>query len=629
MCGIIAGLSLKNKQIVDILLSGLKQLQNRGYDSAGICTMNGKFSIIKYATTNEMDSINRLIKEKDKLNQGQIGIAHTRWATHGGKTDINSHPHLSYDNKIVIVHNGIIENYKELKKMLIEKDIEFKSQTDTEVISNLLAYNYNLIRNNEYQENNEDSDEKIKERDIFVYSIKKTIEMLRGTWGLAIMNLDDKNRLYCVRHGSPILVSKNDDMVLIASEQSGFNGITNNYFTLNSNDVCIIEKELDKISIKTECKYKYIKSLNKNFDLTPDPYPHWTIKEIKEQYHSSMRAISLGGRLVDNNKVRLGGLTEHKEVLKRIDNLIFLGCGTSYYAAMCGINYFKELCNFNVVQLIDGAEFNVLDIPKVGNTALVLLSQSGETKDLHRCIKIGNDYDLFMIGIINVVDSMIAREVNCGCYLNAGREVGVASTKSFTSQVILLSLLAVWFSQIHDKNNIKRMKYVKSLRILPYNIKKSISIVEKKKELLINILNKKSLFVLGKGKGEAIAKEGALKIKEITYIHAEGYSGSALKHGPFALLDENIPVILIAPYNEHYIKMCNAYEQIKSRNAPILFITDNPNCEYDNCIILPINKVFSELLSVIPLQLAAYYISIYKGINPDMPRNLAKCVTVE
>ena len=204
MCGIIAGLSLKNKKIVDILLSGLKQLQNRGYDSAGICTMNGKFSLIKYATTNEMDSINRLIKEKDKLNQGQIGIAHTRWATHGGKTDINSHPHLSYDNKIVIVHNGIIENYKELKKMLIEKDIEFKSQTDTEVISNLLAYNYNLFRNNKesysdesdeniYTDENDEYQENNKERDIFVYSIKKTIEMLRGTWGLAIMNLDDKN----------------------------------------------------------------------------------------------------------------------------------------------------------------------------------------------------------------------------------------------------------------------------------------------------------------------------------------------------------------------------------------------------------------------------------------------------
>ena len=610
MCGIIALLTLFDDKMIDILLNGLKQLQNRGYDSAGICTMNDNYSILKYASTNDEDSIKKLENEKNKIINSNIGIAHTRWATHGGKTDNNSHPHISYDNKIAIVHNGIIENYAELKLMLQNEGIEFKSQTDTEVIANLLAFNN-------------------KTSDNFVDSIKKTLSMMSGTWGLAIMNLDCPNKLYCVRHGSPLLVSQNDDMVFISSEQSGFHGLVNNYFILDSNDICIITKKDNKIEVDTQKKYDLQDALSSNFDLSPDPYPHWTIKEINEQFDASLRAISLGGRLLDDNKVRLGGLEDNKEVLKRIDNLIFLACGTSYHAALCGLHYFKDLCNFNTMHIIDGAEFTEKDIPKFGNTALVMLSQSGETKDLHRCIDIGKDKDLFMIGVINVVDSMIAREANCGCYLNAGREVGVASTKSFTNQVILLSMMAVWFSQIHNKNSNKRKDYINCLRKLPYDIKKTIDISNKNKDMMVNLLNKSSLFVLGKGKSESIAKEGALKIKEITYIHAEGYSGSALKHGPFALLDENLPVILIAPNNEHYSKMNNAYEEIKSRYAPVLFITDDSKCSYDNKVVIPENKIYSDLLSVIPLQIAAYYISIERGLNPDMPKNLAKCVTVE
>jgi len=610
MCGIIALLSLSNNNVIDILLAGLKQLQNRGYDSAGVCTMNKEFSMLKYASTSKLDSIKQLENEKLNILNSNIGIAHTRWATHGAKTNENSHPHISYDNKISLVHNGIIENYSELKIMLQNEGIEFKSHTDTEVIVNLLAFN------------NKDSDN-------FVDTIKKTLKMMSGTWGLAIMDLDNPDKLFCVRHGSPLLVGQMDDMVIVSSEQSGFHGLVNNYFILDSNDICIITKNDNKIHIDTNKKYDLYDTLSTNFDLSPTPYPYWTIKEINEQFDASLRAISLGGRLLEDDKVNLGGLEENKEVLTRIDNLIFLACGTSYHAALYGIHYFKDLCNFNTIQIVDGAEFTEKDIPKFGNTALVMLSQSGETKDLHRCIDIGKDNDLFIIGVINVVDSMIARESNCGCYLNAGREVGVASTKSFTNQVILLSMMAVWFSQIHDKNSNKRRNYIECLRKLPYDIKKTIESSNENKDMMVDLLNKPSLFVLGKGKGEAIAREGALKIKEITYIHAEGYSGSALKHGPFALLDENLPVILIAPLNEHYAKMNNAYEEIKSRYAPILFITDDDKCSYENKVIVPNNKIFCDLLSVIPLQIAAYYLSIERGLNPDLPKNLAKCVTVE
>jgi glucosamine--fructose-6-phosphate aminotransferase (isomerizing) len=611
MCGIIALLSLNDNQTKNILINGLKQLQNRGYDSAGVCTIGPtNFSLSKFASTNELDSIKKLEININKLENSNIGIAHTRWATHGAKTDQNSHPHISYNNKIALVHNGIIENYYNLKLGLEKEGIIFKSQTDTEVISNLIAFNYE------------------KSGDM-IQSLKKSIKLMAGTWGLAILNLDEPNKLYCVRHGSPILVSQTLDMVIISSEQSGFCGKTNNYFILDSNDICEIVSQNGKININTNKKYELIDTLNINFELTPFPYKHWTKKEIFEQFDSSLRAISLGGRLLDDEKVRLGGLEDHKEILKRINNIIFLGCGTSFYAAMYGVNYFKDLCDFNTMHVIDGAEFLESDIPKYGNTALVLLSQSGETKDLHRCIKIGKDNDLLLIGVINVVDSMIARECDCGCYLNAGREVGVASTKSFTNQIIILSMMAVWFSQIHFKNTNKRRDFISSLRNLPYDIKKTIEISEQNKDLFLNILNKPNLFILGKGKSEAIAKEGALKIKEITYIHAEGYSGSALKHGPFSLLDENMPVILVSPNNEYYCKMKNVYEEIKSRNSPILFITDDKDCNLKNSVIIPKNKIFSDLLCIIPLQIAAYYLSLEKGLNPDMPRNLAKCVTVE
>ena len=424
MCGIIAYIGFKD--CFKILLDGLKQLQNRGYDSAGICTIDNSKNLFikKYASINNKNAIKLLDEIKPK--EGTIGIGHTRWATHGPKTDINSHPHMDNNEDFILVHNGIIENYLELKNFLIKNNYTFKSQTDTEIIVNLISYEYNLSGD-------------------VVDSINKTIDKLEGTYALCIISKHTPNKLYCVKHGSPLLISCNENFALVSSEQSGFCNKTNKYICLGSKDICTLEKQNDRVIIKTKYKYNNHKISFKDYSLKPDPYKYWTIKEINEQIESSNRAISFGGRLLDNDKVKLGGLNENINILKRIDNLILLGCGTSYFAGMLGMNYFKELCNFNTVQLFDGAEFTENDIPKVGHTVLVLLSQSGETKDLHRCIEIGKNKDLFLIGVVNVVDSMIAREVNCGCYLNAGREVGVASTKSFTSQSIILSMMAVWF----------------------------------------------------------------------------------------------------------------------------------------------------------------------------------------
>jgi glutamine---fructose-6-phosphate transaminase (isomerizing) len=611
MCGIIAYIG--NKNVFNNLFNGLKQLQNRGYDSAGICLSNGSEYINKkFASHDNINALDKLDYSFKSVDMSMnVGIGHTRWATHGPKTDINSHPHYDMYNKIVLVHNGIIENYLKLKQFLLKEGYVFKSQTDTEIIVNLISYNY--LKNRNLSE-----------------SIKITTSMLEGTYALCILCKDYPDTIFSVRHGSPLLIGLNENEAFLSSEQSGFCGNVNSYICLENNDICVLKLKEDKITMDTQVIYKNHKINKMNEKFTPDPYKHWTLKEIYDQVESSKRAISFGGRLLDNNKVKLGGLNDNIEILKGIDNIIFLGCGTSYHAGLLGVNYFKDLCTFNTVQVFDGAEFTERDIPKIGNTCLVLLSQSGETKDLHRCIKIGKDGDHFLIGVINVVDSMIAREVNCGCYLNAGREVGVASTKAFTSQCIILSMMAIWFSQQKNINNNKRLQYIKDLRRLYLDIDKTINNSKKQCRNVLKLFNnRQSIFLLGKGKCEAIAKEGALKIKEISYIHSEGYSGSSLKHGPFGLLDKGFPIILIDPLNNHNAKMANVYEEVKSRYAEVITITNNKEIERDNIIYIESNNTYSDLLSIIPLQLLAYQLSISKGINPDFPRNLAKVVTVE
>jgi glutamine---fructose-6-phosphate transaminase (isomerizing) len=610
MCGIIGFIGYE--AAISFLLNGLKQLQNRGYDSAGICLLDNMSNIKlnKYASTSQKNAIETLEESFDKTDEG-IGIGHTRWATHGPKTDKNSHPHMDMYNEIILVHNGIIENYLELKSFLLKDGYIFKSQTDTEIIVNLISYYYRQKKN--------------------IYdSINKTINKLSGTYALCILFRNKPDNLYCVRHGSPLLVGINENFAIVASEQSGFCGNVNSYICLESNDICTLTKENERITMMTHKTYIDHKLNFSKEDLTPGIYEHWTLKEINDQIESSKRAISFGGRLLDNNKVKLGGLQENIDILKRIDNIIFLGCGTSYYAGLLGIKYFKDLCQFNTVQIFDGAEFTEKDIPKYGHTALILLSQSGETKDLHRCIKIGKETDTFLIGVINVVDSMIAREVNCGCYLNAGREVAVASTKAFTSQCIILSMMSIWFSQIKSINSNKRLQYIKDLRRLYLDIENTLKNVDKSCDKVLKLFNNRSsVFLLGKGGSEAIAKEGALKIKEISYIHAEGYSASSLKHGPFGLLDKGFPIILIDPIGDYSSKMENVYEEVKSRYAEVITITDNEECKRENTIYIESNKTYSDLLSILPLQLLSYKLSISKGINPDFPRNLAKVVTVE
>jgi glucosamine--fructose-6-phosphate aminotransferase (isomerizing) len=660
MCGIFGILTNQNNQnLYQIIINGLIQLQNRGYDSSGICLLDtinqsnnqltnqsinqstnqtinqSHFIITKYASTSSESSINKLLKNKPELNQTnniQCGIGHNRWATHGGKTDNNAHPHLSNDNQFVLVHNGIIENYQDLKNFLIENNYIFYSQTDTEVIVNLISYYYNKS-----EEENKEINTEINKNKTFE-AIKKTITQLQGTYGIIVINKDEPNNLFAVRNGSPLLIGYTEDYAIITSEQSGFCNMVSTYITLNNDDICIISrnnnsKDNNRITVDTSNQYIEKKVNILKYELTPDPFKHWTIKEIYEQPNTIFNSINRGGRILSNSEVKLGGLEQNIDKLKDINNIILLGCGTSYHAGLYGSYFLKNLCNFYTVQVFDGAELNEYDIPKYGNCAFILISQSGETKDLHRCIEIAKEHNIITIGIVNVVDSLIAREVDCGIYCNAGREMGVASTKAFTCQVVCLSMLSIWFAQINGLNENKRIKIIKDLHNLSNDYKNTIyTCNETIKELANKFINYNNLFLLGKGTDEYVAKEGSLKIKEISYIHSEGYSSSSLKHGPFALLDETFPTIIINSCEEHTNKIINCFEEVHSRNSPILFITNNYNIQLKkNCDIINIckNNSFSSLIAMIPLQLLAYYLSTYKNINPDIPKNLAKVVTVE
>ena len=606
MCGIVGYLgSLDYK---DYIISGLKLLQNRGYDSVGVCcNYNNNLQVIKYASANTHDSLEKLENSINNLNYtSTCAIGHTRWATHGGKTDINAHPHYDNKERIAIVHNGIIENFQDIKSKLIDKGYFFKSQTDTEVIAVLIGY---------HLDNNETTEQ----------AIKNTIEELRGTWALVVMHRSYPNKLWITRNGSPLLLGMDDEYIMVVSEQIAFSNYIKKYIILDNHDLIEITKK-DTITYTENINRYNIQKIKNDtkIELLPSGYSHWMFKEIMEQPDSILRAINNGGRVESNSSVKLGGLESNKDILMKLNHIIILGCGTSYHSGLWSSDIFKKLNIFDTVSVYDGADFNIKDIPKNGETGVILLSQSGETKDLHRCIQIAKNNNLITIGIVNVIDSLIARECNCGVYLNAGREVAVASTKSFTNQCIVLSLVAVWFSQNRRTNMEMRLQIINDLHYLSLQIQNITNNINSIMDIVENIKYSKTMFLLGKGKEEAIAKEGALKIKEVTYIHAEGYSSSALKHGPFALIEDKTPIIIFDVDDEHRDKNRNAYEEIKARNAYVVRISD-----IEGELVIERNKTFGGLLANVYVQLISYYVALEKGNNPDYPRNLAKVVTVE
>lgn len=616
MCGIIAYLG--NKDCIEYLLNGLYKLQNRGYDSVGISRIiNNQIITNKYASTNNNNALS-ILEDKLQINKvySNIGIGHTRWATHGPKTDCNAHPHNDENNKISLIHNGIIENYSEIKEFLIKKNYKFKSQTDTEVIANLINYYLN-------------------ENDMQI-AIEKTISDLKGTWALCIIHKDFPNNMWLIRNGSPLLLGFEEDYIIVSSESIGFNQYIKKYIILDNHDLIKISINDNKINFENSIeRYKVKINTNENYSLSNE-YPYWMIKEIYEQPNSIFSCLNNGGRILNDDSVKLGGLDNFKDKLLDCNNLIILGCGTSYHAGLWGSYHFKDIKFFNSIQVFDGAEFDESDIPILGKSIMMLLSQSGETKDLHRCIEIAKSKDHITLGIVNVADSLIARETDCGVYLNAGREFAVASTKSFTSQCIALSLISIWFAQNKNLYYKTRVKKIKDIMKFHYQISYLLKDKSNKFEKLYYKFKKySSVFLLGKGQNESIAKEGSLKIKEVTYLHAEGYSSSALKHGPFALIQKGLPIIIIDTDEKHRDKTLNAVFETLTRDAELFIITNKPEnykkvpIPSEQIFVIEYNENYHGLLANIILQLLSYELAVYFENNPDYPRNLAKVVTVE
>lgn len=611
MCGICC--IMGNFSGIKYVLNGIKMLLNRGYDSTGVCGIDKKnnFILHKYAKTETIDALELLKQHKSDFSELVCPlIAHSRWATCGSNTNANAHPHIDWTSRFSLVHNGIIENHNEIRKKYLN-NIILKSQTDSEIIVNLISVMYDFHQNIEI-------------------AITKTVKQLRGSWALSIISTIEPNKMYCICNGSPLLLGYNKNCMMIVSEKNGFHHSIDEYVVINDNDLIVLEKKNDKIKFNKKINYIPRKLSRENIQLTPYPFTHWTKKEIYEQYESSIRALCNYSRIKDNSSVQLHELDINNKKLVNTHNLILLGCGTSYHAGLYASNMFKKISGLNTVQVFDGAEFCDDDIPHSGNTTVVFISQSGETRDLYQCIEIAKRNKLCTIGIINVSDSLISRSMDYNIYLNCGIEMAVASTKAFTNQVIVLSLLAVWFSQIKNIHIEERTNILNSLKKLPIDIKNTIDIVLSSAELIAKqIYNLSSVFIIGKGSSEIIAKEGSLKIKEIGYIHSEAYNSSSLKHGPFSLLVNNIPVIMIALDDYNFNKNMGVAEEVLARNSIVFGISD---VELDNRfaykIMIPKNEVFGGLLANIPLQIIAYDVALFKKVDPDRPKNLAKVITV-
>jgi len=614
-CGIIAVVG--TDPAVNILVEGLKILEARGYDSAGISTIDGRGELVttKYASSGSTSNAIQLLEAKSTAHGSNvIGIAHTRWATHGGATDVNAHPHLDASDRVAVVHNGVIENNAELKEWLQhEHKIQFRSQTDTEVISQLIGL---FLRQGQDLQT----------------AINSAIGKLEGTWGLAILDKQHPDRIIVAKNGSPLLIGVGDGKTFVASEPSAFARYTKNFIGLQDRETAVITAKGHSLDDSRVTVAEVEKP-----EVSPAPWPNWTIKEIMEQPQAISRALNYGGRLIDDG-AKLGGLDKNRDSLKSIRHLIIAACGTSYFAGIAGSQIMRHLRSFETIQVIDAAELTETDLPVAGG-GLLVISQSGETKDVHRALQIAMNKGLPVVSVVNVVGSMIARSTGVGVYVNAGRENAVASTKAFTCQVTVLSLIALWFAKMQNSvDRPKREALSESLHRLPTNVGMLLrsNIQENIKAIAKKLVDRKveHMFVLGKGPAMPIALEGALKIKEISYIHAEGYPGGALKHGPFALIEEGMPIIFVILDDENAPKMVTAVEEVRARGAHTITVTNLPNIfksrkNMGDVITVPNNGPMTHILCVIPLQLLAYELSVQRGINPDRPRHLAKTVTVD
>ncbi len=611
MCGIVGYIG--NKKAVPILIGGLERLEYRGYDSAGLAILeSGNFSIFK-----KKGKVSNLKKIVDKDFNGSIGIAHTRWATHGEPSDINSHPHTSNDEKIALVHNGIVENYATLKKVLEKRGYIFKSETDTEVIANLIQ---------EFKKENKN----------ILEAVRLALSEIIGTYGLVVLDKDNPNQILVARKGSPIAIGIGKKEFFVASDAAPIISYTKKVFYLDDNDIAVLRGDgtYDIRDIKNNPRNLKVQELKLNVDeIEKTGFEHFMLKEIFEQ----PKAISdsIRGRInIKNHSVVLGGIKKYEDKILNAKRIIFVACGTSWHAALTGEYFIEELAR-KPVEVEYASEFRYRDPIINSDDVVIAISQSGETADTLAAIQIAKEKGATVLGVCNVVGSSIARLTDAGIYTHAGHEIGVASTKAFTTQLSVLFLLAVRIGILNKQiDSDKRKELLNGMYNIPSLIEKTFEQKDKIFKLAKNFKNTKDVFYLGREYAFPTALEGALKLKEISYIHAEGYPAAEMKHGPIALIDKKTPVIFIVPDGKLFEKVLSNMQEIKARGGYVIAITNKNNKIIKSTArnIIEISKtsdIFVPFLAIIPLQLLAYKVALIRGCDVDKPRNLAKSVTVE
>ena len=617
MCGIVGYTGFQDAY--DIVINGLRRLEYRGYDSAGIVldSDNADFQVAK--TKGKVDDLVKV--SKDLKGKAHVGMGHTRWATHGAPSDINSHPHLSNNGKIAVVHNGIIENYDAIKTMLIEKGFTFKSETDTEVFVNLVQYFMDL-------------DSELS----FPDAVRSALNEVYGAYAITVMHDDFPGLLVVARLGSPLAIGLGDNEYFIASDASPFVEFTKEAIYLEEGHMATISLN-DGVEIRSIKDNQKISPAVRELKLSLEQiekggYEHFMLKEIFEQpksIHDTMR----GRLLVDEGIIKMAGIWDHLERINKAERIIIIACGTSWHAGLIGEYLIEEFARIPV-EVEYASEFRYRNPIITNKDVVIAISQSGETADTMEAIKLAKERGAFVYGICNVVDSSIARVTNAGSYTHAGPEIGVASTKAFTAQLTILSLIALKLGK-HNGNlgNADFMRLITELDTLPKKIEEVLeSTHEITQKIARNFVNAANFLYLGRGYNYPAALEGALKLKEISYIHAEGYPAAEMKHGPIALIDENMPIVIIAPKKGHYDKIVSNVQEIKARKGKVIAVVNKGDVQLasmaDYVIEIPeTSECFSPIVASVPLQLLAYYIAVYRGANVDQPRNLAKSVTVE
>ncbi|WP_333808082.1 glutamine--fructose-6-phosphate transaminase (isomerizing) [Flavobacterium sp.] len=615
MCGIVGYIG--HRDAYPVIIKGLHRLEYRGYDSAGIVLYDGKD--LKLSKTKGKVSDLEAKAQSEKTIFGKVGMGHTRWATHGVPNDVNSHPHFSNSGKLVIIHNGIIENYEPLKQELIKRGYTFKSDTDTEVLVNLIE------------------EVKKKENCKLGKAVQIALNQVIGAYAIAVIDVEKPDEIIVARLGSPLAIGIGEDEFFIASDATPFIEYTSNAIYLEDEEMAIVRlhKPLKVRKIKDDSLVDpYIQELQLNLEqIEKGGYDHFMMKEIYEQ--PNVIKDTYRGRLLANKGIiQMSGVEDNLEKFLNAKRILIVACGTSWHAGLVAEYIIEEFSRIPV-EVEYASEFRYRNPIINKDDVVIAISQSGETADTLAAIKLAKENGAFVFGVCNVVGSSISRETHAGAYTHAGPEIGVASTKAFTTQITILTLLALRLAKAKGTmNNSEYQRYLLELEIMPEKVQEALLTNDVAKKIAEIYKNASNCLYLGRGYNFPVALEGALKLKEISYIHAEGYPAAEMKHGPIALIDEHMPVIVIAPNKGHYDKVVSNIQEIKSRSGKIIAVVTKGDTQVralaDHVIEIPeTNEPFTPLLTTIPLQLLSYHIAVLRGCNVDQPRNLAKSVTVE